>query len=144
MANDIMRDPPFITDYTTWRATRQGEPDADTTVHIYVPDDQAEPVWLGYFDGEQWYDVSGLPLGDRVTWWAPMLDGPTEPKLGDVIGHYQRNAEALVAEAKRHGVVITIEQRPLKPLAQGHYETVVSVRAARQGDGGEVARCAHG
>lgn len=132
MANDIMRNPPFITDYTTWRATRQGLPDSDTTVHIFVPDDEAEPVWLGYYGEDEWHDVSGTPLGDRVTWWAPMLDGPSEPKMADVIGHYQRNAEALVAEAHRHGVVITIEQRPLLPLAQGHYESVVSLREVRR------------
>lgn len=37
-------------------------------------------------------------------------------------------AEMLVAEAERQGLVLTIEQAPLKPLAMGHYKTVVSVR----------------
>ena len=40
-------------------------------------------------------------------------------------------ARALVAEADRQGVVLTVEQRPLWPLAMGHEETVVSVRPAR-------------
>jgi hypothetical protein len=30
------------------------------------------------------------------------------------------------------GVVVTVEQKPLQPLAMGRYETVVSVRAARE------------
>ena len=37
----------------------------------------------------------------------------------------------LVQAAKLAGMVITVEQVPLKPLAMGHYETVVSVRPAR-------------
>ena len=44
---------------------------------------------------------------------------------------YKARAEQLVAEAQRAGLVITVEQRPLQPLAMGHYETVVSVRPAR-------------
>ena len=43
----------------------------------------------------------------------------------------QAQAEALVAEAARLGVVLTIEQQPLQPLAMGNYTTVVSVRRAR-------------
>jgi hypothetical protein len=41
-------------------------------------------------------------------------------------------AQALVQLAERVGKVLTIEQRPLQPLAMGHYETVVSVRQARE------------
>ena len=40
-------------------------------------------------------------------------------------------AHALIAEAARLGLVLTIEQRPLQPLAMGHYETVAIVRPAR-------------
>ena len=40
-------------------------------------------------------------------------------------------ARNLVAEDARQGVVLTIEQEPLQPLAMGHYETIVSVRPAR-------------
>lgn len=39
--------------------------------------------------------------------------------------------EQLVKLAAKDGLVITIEQRPLKPLAMGNYETVVEVRPAR-------------
>jgi hypothetical protein len=38
---------------------------------------------------------------------------------------------ALLAEAKAQGLVVTVEQRPLQPLAMGHYETVGAARAAR-------------
>lgn len=46
-------------------------------------------------------------------------------------GGVQRAAEALIAEAQRLGLVVTIEQRPLQPLAMGHHETVATVRPAR-------------
>jgi hypothetical protein len=40
-------------------------------------------------------------------------------------------AQQLVREAAGFGLVLTIEQRPLQPLAMGHHEDVVSVRGAR-------------
>jgi len=40
-------------------------------------------------------------------------------------------AAELVAHAQRSGLVLTIEQQPLQPLAMGHYRSVVSVREAR-------------
>ena len=42
-----------------------------------------------------------------------------------------RSAAALIAEAERLGLVLTIEQRPLQPLAMGHHETVAAVRPKR-------------
>lgn len=32
---------------------------------------------------------------------------------------------------EKQGLVLTVEQRPLQPLAMGHYETVFSLRPAR-------------
>ena len=40
-------------------------------------------------------------------------------------------AEQLVKLAAKDGFVVTVEQRPLKPLAMGNYETVVEVRPSR-------------
>lgn len=40
-------------------------------------------------------------------------------------------ARDLVADAKKAGFIVTIEQRPLQPLSMGHHESVVSVREAR-------------
>lgn len=41
-------------------------------------------------------------------------------------------ARVAVNEAKRRGEVLTIEQRSLYPWAMGHYETIITVRKARQ------------
>lgn len=43
----------------------------------------------------------------------------------------EHDARRLVERAERLGLVLTIEQRPLQPLAMGNYEAVVSVRPAR-------------
>lgn len=42
-----------------------------------------------------------------------------------------QRARELVMAARRLGLVLTIEQRPLLPLAMGNYWSVVSVRKAR-------------
>ena len=52
-------------------------------------------------------------------------------RLEDAEG-VKRAAEALIAEAARLGLVVTIEQRPLQPLAMGNHETVAMVRPARE------------
>ena len=44
----------------------------------------------------------------------------------------RQEAEDLVRRAREAGVVLTITQQPLLPLAMSHYETVVSVRADRR------------
>ena len=41
-------------------------------------------------------------------------------------------ARTLIREAARRGEVVTIEQRSLTPLAMGNYESVVTLRKARQ------------
>jgi len=40
-------------------------------------------------------------------------------------------AYALIACAAEAGIVLTIETRPLEPLAMGHYQMVVVTRPAR-------------
>ena len=42
-----------------------------------------------------------------------------------------RAAQALAADARRLGVVLTIWQRPLEPLAMGNHEDVVELREVR-------------
>lgn len=59
------------------------------------------------------------------------MTGAVFLRLEDAEGVH-RAAAALIAEAQRLGLVLTIEQRPLKPLAMGHHETVVTVRPARE------------
>lgn len=50
----------------------------------------------------------------------------------DVMADIKFAAEELVRRAVKEGVVLTIEQVPLTPLAMGHYYTVASVRLARE------------
>lgn len=54
--------------------------------------------------------------------------------------YIQAEAERLVKVAAIYGVVLTIEQKPLEPLAMGHYESVVAVRQAVR----KKQHCAHG
>ena len=52
--------------------------------------------------------------------------------IEDEVTAYVRTQAAELAEfAKSVGLVLTIERRPLLPLAMGHAETVVDVRPAR-------------
>lgn len=46
--------------------------------------------------------------------------------------YYRKLLAETVAEAARDGLVLTVEQVPLQPLAMGHHTTVVSVRPARK------------
>lgn len=56
-----------------WTLVGEGLPDADLTVNIMLTEESDEPIWLGYFDGELWRDVEGMPVD--VVAWAPMLKG---------------------------------------------------------------------
>jgi hypothetical protein len=46
---------------------------------------------------------------------------------------FLHHANNLVAQAALLGVVLTVEQKPLLPLAMGHHETLVSIRPVRNG-----------
>jgi hypothetical protein len=60
----------------TWYSA-DAPPDADTTVLVFAPGCD-EPVWLGYFDGDSWFEIGGAEYGnaeelaDHVTAWAPL------------------------------------------------------------------------
>ncbi len=60
-------------------------------------------------------------------------DGPSIPEgYAWTPGQIRADLEAWIQNnVIACGFVPTVEQRPLLPLAMGHYETVVSVRAAR-------------
>lgn len=53
---------------------RKDLPDADTTVMLSLDDSHSEPTWPGYYDGETWRDVSGMPIAG-VIGWADMPKG---------------------------------------------------------------------
>ena len=58
-----------------WKSAGDELPDADQTVLIHHPKND-EPVWLGFFDGEQWHDVDAMPA--EVSHWAPMPEPPAK------------------------------------------------------------------
>jgi hypothetical protein len=63
--------------------------------------------------------------------WPLPSDHPSPP-AADPVEVIRAKAELLLEDAAAAGVVLTIEQRALRPLAMGHYETVVSMRPARK------------
>lgn len=56
------------------------------------------------------------------------MDAETTKAAGDILAA----AADLLQRAAAAGIVLTIEQVPLQPLAMGHYATVASVRDARR------------
>jgi hypothetical protein len=50
-------------------------PDVDTIVLLYHAE-ESEPVWPGYFDGEQWRSAEGRSV--EPTHWAEMPSGPED------------------------------------------------------------------
>lgn len=87
----------------------------DSQAHLFAGLPAYTGAWDGHDTAEKYRRV-----GEAFAGWDPWntLD------VADM-------ARELVAAAERTGLVITIEQRPLQPLAMGHHETVVSVRPAR-------------
>jgi hypothetical protein len=55
-----------------------------------------------------------------------------EFRLNHAPDYIKQKALALAYEAAQWGIVLTIEQVPLQPLAMRNYETVVSVRRFRE------------
>lgn len=53
---------------------------------------------------------------------------PPESFTGGIQIEIQNIADRLITTAALYGFVVTIEQKPLQPLAMGNYESVVSVR----------------
>jgi hypothetical protein len=47
----------------------------------------------------------------------------------DVVAFFHFEVERIVKEAEKRGVIITVSQRSLQPLAMRHYETIVEARA---------------
>jgi hypothetical protein len=50
----------------------------------------------------------------------------------DPVFYYRSLANTLINMAAEHGVIVTIEQQPLLPLAMGNYESVASTRLMRK------------
>ncbi len=64
------------TETITWHEVAEQMPDADMTVLIRLADDESEPVWLGWWDGERWYDALGTVV--EMVRWAEMPVGDAQ------------------------------------------------------------------
>jgi len=108
--------------------------DADITVLMnHAPEDASEPTWPGYQEGRtgRWLSAEGMVM-PSPSFWADMPAG-TDPAGRDCSAeNVLQVARQLIAHCASAGLVLTVEQRPLTPLAQGNYETVASVRPAIQ------------
>jgi len=62
----------------TWIRVTDRLPDDDTIVLVYAPNAASEPVWLGYLDGEDWHWANGMRVGQLVSHWAEMPEGPKD------------------------------------------------------------------
>lgn len=69
----------MITETIHWIPTNESLPDCDLTVLIFCPDSisGSDPVWLGFFDGEVWRDVSAGHIEETITHWSNIPNGPT-------------------------------------------------------------------
>ena len=83
-------------------------------------DGETVTVYAGDDDGRVWV---------RST--EELTDGRFDAIEDTPIAEFERRARWLVERARESGLVLTIEQRPLPPLAMGNLETVVSVRPIR-------------
>ncbi|MCM0081805.1 DUF551 domain-containing protein [Geomonas sp. Red32] len=60
-----------------WISVSKELPDSETTVLINCPDDD-EPVWFGWWDGENWYENNGAALPEGyVSHWQHFPDPAT-------------------------------------------------------------------
>ena len=57
-----------------WTPVTDRLPDDDLTVMVALTGD--EPVWFGFHDEHGWHSADASPLGDQVTHWMPMPEGP--------------------------------------------------------------------
>ena len=108
--------------------------DAHTTVLMnHAQEDASEPVWPGYQETEDgpWCCAEGT-LMPAPRFWADMPAGADLVASDDTAENVLQVARELIAHCQSAGLVLTVEQRPLTPLAQGNYETVASVRPAVQ------------
>ena len=61
-----------------WKLPGREMPDCDTTVLVYCPTADSEPIWLGYYDGERWLDINDIAT-PPVAAWAHLPEPPNSP-----------------------------------------------------------------
>jgi hypothetical protein len=70
----------ILTETITWVRCGDRLPDDETTVMLYMPGSESDPVWLGYHTSEGWLSVEGSMLNsihDDPTHWAHLPAGPS-------------------------------------------------------------------
>ncbi|HWB61772.1 MAG TPA: DUF551 domain-containing protein [Chthoniobacteraceae bacterium] len=60
-----------------WKYCEHQMPDTDATVLVYCPE-SVEPVWLGFYDGEDWRSIDSIRLPEEVTHW---MEPPEPPEF---------------------------------------------------------------
>lgn len=111
-----------MTDIERLRAERNFLLDALQRAHEYAQRGDKHGTELTLHDGVYGFQAMKAELHDRQRQVAR-----------NEVDRIRVEAAGLVKRAERSGVVLTVEQVPLKPLATGHYATVVSTRVARGG-----------
>lgn len=96
--------------------------------------DASEPTWPGYLspDDGGWRAGEGEPM-PAPAFWAHMPFGMAcqPPEDQTAAENLKKVACELVGHAAAVGLVLTIEQVSVPPLARGRHQTVVSVREVR-------------
>jgi hypothetical protein len=62
-----------------WIDVKERLPELDTTVLVFVPTSESEPVWPGSHDGGEWLYADGSSVDGPVTHWAEMPAGLVGP-----------------------------------------------------------------
>lgn len=62
----------MLTEPLTFYEPAERMPDSDLTVLVRLRNNE-EPVWLGYWSGEEWLDLDGVPV--EMVRWADMPEG---------------------------------------------------------------------
>jgi hypothetical protein len=58
----------------TWYTPAERMPDSESTVLMRMPEGYSEPVWIGFTDGEVWFDENCMTV-DRPVMWAELPEG---------------------------------------------------------------------
>lgn len=63
-----------------WISVEDRLPADDGNVLVCVPEFPGAPVWVGFFDRDEWCWADGYPVPGRVTHWQPLPAPPLVAK----------------------------------------------------------------